>query len=101
MTAETTITSLLAQTDLDPDKSLVQQIYSVLWDAIVSLKLPPGQLVSEKEIASALNASTTPVREALIRLEDAGLVEIVPKSGTYVTAIRLQAYIESCTEQAN
>lgn len=96
MLAQTTLTSLLAETALDPDKSLVQQIYRVLWDAIVSLKIVPGQRVSEKEIAAALNASKTPVREALIRLEDVGLVQVVPQSGTYVTAIQLSAYIEGC-----
>jgi len=74
----------------------VQQIYKILWDSIVTLKLLPGQLVSEKEIAAALNASKTPVREALIRIEDAGLVAVVPKSGTYVTPVRIEAYIEGC-----
>lgn len=96
MTLKSPLTSILAETALDPDRPLVQQIHQVLWDAIVSLKLLPGQLVSEKEIASVLNASKTPVREALIRLEDVGLVKIVPQSGTYVTAIRLEAYIEGC-----
>lgn len=96
MPASSTLTRLLSETALDPDKSLVQQIYHVLWDGIVSLKLLPGQRVSEKEIATVLNASKTPVREALIRLEDVGLVNIVPQSGTYVTPIRLEAYIEGC-----
>ncbi len=63
---------------------------------MVTLKILPGQLVSEKEIAAALNASKTPVREALIRLEDVGLVTVIPKSGTYVTWIRIEAFIEGC-----
>lgn len=62
----------------------------------MKLEILPGQLISEKEIAAALNASKTPVREALIRLEDVGLVTVVPKSGTYVTSIRIDAYIEGC-----
>jgi len=81
---------------LDPEESLVSQIYRILWDAMVTLEIRPGQQVSEKEIAVALNASKTPVREALIRLEDVGLVIVVPKSGTYVTSIRIDAYIEGC-----
>ena len=87
---------MLTQINLDPEEPLVLQIYRILQDAIVTLKILPGQLVSEKEIASALKASKTPVREALIRLEDAGLVTVVPKSGTYVTFIRIDAYIEGC-----
>lgn len=90
------LTSVLAGIKLDSEESLVLQIYRILWDSIVTLKMLPGQLVSEKEIAAALNASKTPVREALIRLEDVGLVRVVPKSGTYVTAIRIDAYIEGC-----
>ena len=44
----------------------------------------------------SLKASKTPVREALIRLEDAGLVTIVPKSGSFVAPIRIDRYIDAC-----
>ena len=90
------LTDLLAGFQLHSDDSLVNQIYQILCDQIVSIRLKPGQLISEKEIAEVLKASKTPVREALIRLEDAGLVQIVPKSGTYVTPIRINKYIEAC-----
>ncbi len=90
------LTHLLSGVTLTSDESLVSQIHRVLLDLIVSLKLQPGQLVSEKEVADSLDASKTPVREALIRLENSGLVEIVPKSGTYVTPISISAYIEGC-----
>lgn len=88
------ITSVLSEITLDSEESLVPQIYRVLWDSIVSLKIVPGQLVSEKEISAALKSSKTPVREALIRLENVGLVTVVPKSGTYVTPIRIDTFIE-------
>ncbi|MBX2880709.1 MAG: GntR family transcriptional regulator [Granulosicoccus sp.] len=94
--APATLTELLADQSLNFDELLVTQIHRLLLDLIVSLKLRPGQLVSEKEVAEALQASKTPVREALIRLEDNGLVNIVPKSGSYVTPIRISAYIEGC-----
>jgi len=81
---------------LDPSKSLVSQVFETLKDMIVTVKLKPGELISEKEVADALGASKTPVREAVIRLEDMGLVEVVPKSGTYVTPIQLDRYIEAC-----
>jgi len=90
------LTHVLTGITLDPGESLVSQIYRILWDALVTLKILPGQLVSEKEIAAVLNASKTPVREALIRLEEVGLVTVVPKSGTYVTSIRIDAFIEGC-----
>ena len=90
------LTDLLKGFELNSDEPLASQVYRILLDEIVALRLQPGQLVSEKEIAEVLNASKTPVREALIRLEIDGLVEIVPKSGTYVTAIRINKYMEAC-----
>ena len=47
----------------------------------------PRQLLSENELAAPLGVSRTPIREALSKLEQEGLVEIVPQHGTYVTPI--------------
>ena len=87
---------LFSDFSLSGKESMVNQIYAVLWELITTTKLLPGQLLSEKELSESLNASKTPVREALIRLEDAGLVYVVPKSGTYVTPVRISTYIEAC-----
>lgn len=92
----TSISVLLEEFELEAGQGLVTQIYDVLWQLIVSIRLLPGQLITEKEIAESLKASKTPVREALIRLEETGLVVVVPKSGTYVTPIRINTYIEAC-----
>lgn len=91
-----TISDLLETIELVAGEALVPQIYGILWNLIVTVQLRPGQLVSEKEISESLQASKTPVREALIRLEETGLVQVVPKSGTYVTPIRINTYIEAC-----
>lgn len=63
------IAELLAGTRLDPGANITFQVFDILRDLIVSVKLRPGQRLSEKEIAAALDASKTPVREALIRLD--------------------------------
>ena len=63
------------------------QAYTVLRDAIVRGELAPGRQLSENELAELLGISRTPVREALIRLRDDRLVEIVPQLGTFVTHI--------------
>lgn len=76
--------------------SLVDQIYSVLREKIINLSLPPEMGLVEKEIASIFQISKTPVREALIRLANDRLVTIVPKSGSYVTSISLERYLEAC-----
>lgn len=87
---------LFKDMSLTSDESMVNQIHRILWDLITTTRLLPGQLLSEKELSESLNASRTPVREALIRLEEAGLVYVVPKSGSYVTPVRISTYIEAC-----
>lgn len=65
--------------------------YALLRDAVVSAELAPGQRLSENELAARLGVSRTPVREALLRLGDDGLVEAVPQLGTFVARISLRA----------
>ncbi|KXF79478.1 GntR family transcriptional regulator [Paramesorhizobium deserti] len=62
-------------------------VHKRLRDDILALILKPGTVVSEKELSAAYGIGRTPVREALLRLSDEGLVEIIPKSGTRVTPI--------------
>jgi DNA-binding GntR family transcriptional regulator len=63
------------------------QVYAALRDGIVAGALEPGRQLSENELAELLGVSRTPVREALVRLRDDRLVEIVPQLGTFVTRI--------------
>jgi DNA-binding GntR family transcriptional regulator len=63
------------------------EAYTRLRDAIVDATLEPGRRLSENELAGWLGVSRTPVREALVRLRDDRLVEIVPQLGTFVTPI--------------
>lgn len=90
------VSDLLKNKPLEAAGSLASQVFTLLKELIISLQLRPGQMISEKEVAEALNASKTPVREAMIRLQGIGLVKIVPKSGTYVTPIQVNRYIEAC-----
>ena len=62
-------------------------VYDALREAIVTTELEPGRQVSENEIADKLGVSRTPVREALARLRDDQLVQIVPQLGTFVSRI--------------
>ena len=76
--------------------SLVDQTYALLRRQIVNLSLPPESALVEQDVGSILSVSKTPVREAIIRLSREGLVQVVPKSGSYVTAISLDRYLEAC-----
>ncbi|MDC9821304.1 GntR family transcriptional regulator [Pectobacterium polonicum] len=67
-----------------------QQIYRVLRKDIVECNIPPGKLLSEKEISVRFDVSRQPVREAFIKLAEAGLVQIMPQRGTFVMKISEQ-----------
>ena len=62
-------------------------VYRELHTAIVSMQLKPGTALNEKALAEKFGISRTPVREALIRLVEDGLVSIYPQSGTFVAPI--------------
>jgi len=70
--------------------SAVQQVYDLLRHDIVYLKRPPGSAISKNEIAEHCGVSQTPVREAMLRLAEEGLVDIYPQSRTVVSLIDIQ-----------
>jgi GntR family transcriptional regulator, rspAB operon transcriptional repressor len=64
------------------DAKLNDEVYRRLNNEIMNLTLEPGLTVSVQKLASAFGVSRTPVREAVIRLQKKGLVDIYPQSGT-------------------
>ena len=66
-------------------------IYYKLREEIINLYLEPGTSISEKELSEKYSVSRTPVREALVRLAQEGLVQIYPQRGTIVSLIDLSA----------
>ncbi|MBC0852825.1 GntR family transcriptional regulator [Pantoea stewartii] len=64
-----------------------QQIYRYLRKDIVTCVIQPGALLSEKEVSARFHLSRQPVREAFIKLAEAGLVQILPQRGTFVRKI--------------
>ena len=71
------------------------RIYSDLRNQLVSLQRRPGEAISEAEIALSFGVSRTPVREALLKLSDEGLLEIYPQSGIFVSRIPIAALPEA------
>lgn len=67
--------------------SLVDGAYEALKGAIRDNTFAPGYQGSEQEIASQLGMSRTPVHEAIIRLQEEGLVRVLPRRGVVVCAI--------------
>jgi GntR family transcriptional regulator, rspAB operon transcriptional repressor len=66
------------------------QIYERLRRAITTLAMSPSESLSEQDLAQQLGVSRTPVREALIRLADEGLIDVLPQRGSFVAPIRLK-----------
>lgn len=64
--------------------------FAWLREAILTGHLRPGQVLSENEIAQRLGVSRTPVREAIIRLENEGLLSVRPQVGTTVAPIDVE-----------
>ena len=84
-------------------KSIQTLVYEELKRNIMSMKLEPGQTMSTQEIATKLNVSRTPVREAFLRLQSEGLVEMIPQRETMVSQISLkrveqEKFIRECLE---
>ncbi len=71
------------------------QIFKELHRAILTLELSPGQSLSVQEIASEMGISRQPVREAFIKLADAGLVTVLPQRGTYVRKISVREVLDA------
>lgn len=65
------------------------RVYDQLMHAIRDLRLPPGASLSETELSEQLQVSRTPLREAIARLVEIGLVTVVPQVGTHVALIKL------------
>jgi GntR family transcriptional regulator, rspAB operon transcriptional repressor len=79
-------------------------VFADLRNRIISLELPPGSQLSRAELQARYAVSSTPVRDALLRLQEEGLVEIYPQSRTIVSRIDLRQareahFLRSSVEQ--
>ncbi len=92
-----------AQLDVQPiqaDYSLKDRIYVSLKQAITSMNIyaEDAELrLDERELSDKLTISRTPIREALARLEQEGLVRIVPRKGVYIVRKTKQEILEMIT----
>jgi DNA-binding GntR family transcriptional regulator len=66
-----------------------QDVYETMRDRIIYVQYEPGMLIDEKEICRELGISRTPLREALLRLKEQGLVTVYPRFGSYVSEINV------------
>ncbi len=74
---------------LDRKLPVADQVYLSLRRAILTLDLKPGASISENRICRHYGVSRTPVRTAIVRLVEEGLIEVYPQQGSFVSLIRL------------
>ncbi|WP_077001680.1 GntR family transcriptional regulator [Variovorax sp. KK3] len=83
--------STLQKIRLDRTRLAAPQVLEQLREAILSIELAPGTVLVRQELAELFGVSQTPVREALLRLSEEGLVEVYPQHATLVSRIDLAA----------
>jgi DNA-binding GntR family transcriptional regulator len=64
-----------------------RHVFEQLRDMILAVTLVPGTVLSRSTLQKKFRLSSTPIRDALMRLEEAGLVDVFPQSGTIVSLI--------------
>lgn len=68
---------------------LSEKAYWLIKEKVVTLELPPSAVIDEQLLMQELDLGRTPIREALQRLDSEGLVNVVPRRGTFVSDISI------------
>lgn len=76
-------------------QSATDRVFDVIYEAVISLKLPPGTKITEIEVARQLDMSRQPVRDAFFRLSKLGFLSIRPQTATLITRISEQAVLDA------
>ena len=85
---------------VDGSFSLKEHIYDVLKNSIMELDIYDGETnlrMDERSLAEQLGISRTPIREAIMRLEQEGFLEIQPRRGVYIRRKSLDEILELVT----
>ena len=76
------------------EKPLKDVAYDALEDMIIRGRIPGGSMLSESELARQINLGRTPVREALQRLAQVGLVTVLPRRGIMVVQVTIAMQLQ-------
>jgi DNA-binding GntR family transcriptional regulator len=87
MNATTTVADLLKHSAPAAPSTLKAHVYTILRNAIVSGRYKPGSRLNESQLAREFNISRIPIREALMQLQEHGLVMNHERRGMFVTEL--------------
>lgn len=77
----------LTRSNANDTRSQAEQAFERLESLLVTLALPPGAPVLEKELVERVGLGRTPVREAVQRLAAQGLIQVLPRRGMFVAPV--------------
>lgn len=86
---------VLNRIQADSAEPVARRVFRELRGAIVAMKFRPGQAISEQDIADQLGVSRQPVREAFIKLSEAGLLSIRPQRGSFIVKISVRQVFDA------
>lgn len=89
----------MANTIKGQPKTSVNEVYEKIKRIILVFDLKPGQKIRDDQLSKQLKCSRTPVREAIIRLEQDGLLERIPNQGVFVKKFSIKDILEIQTVQ--
>ncbi len=76
-------------------ETVEQKVYHLIKNAIMKRQIAPGNQLFENAIAEKVNASRTPIRSAITKLESEGLVNIVPNKGAFIVQPTIEEMIQA------
>ncbi len=76
-------------------ETVEQKVYQLIKNAILTRQIAPGNQLFENAIAAKVNASRTPIRSAITKLEAEGLVTVVPNKGAFIVQPTIDEMIQA------
>ncbi len=78
-------------------RTVTEEVLDRLRDLLLRGVLRPGARIDQAELAASFGVSTVPVREALLRLQSAGLVQLIPHRGVFVAEVSIEELLDIYT----
>lgn len=80
----------IKESQLDRSRQIALQIQEILKERILNVELVPGTVLSRASLQLEFGVSQTPVRDALMRLQEEGMVDVYPQYATVVAKIDIR-----------
>ncbi|MBB4951999.1 DNA-binding GntR family transcriptional regulator [Agrobacterium vitis] len=80
----------IKESQLDRSRQIALQIQEILKERILNVELVPGTILSRNALQLEFGVSQTPVRDALMRLQEEGIVDVYPQYATVVAKINIR-----------